>query len=185
MEIIKYCIQCGSNVELKIPINEERERAVCVNCSYIHYQNPRIVVCTITVDNQKILLAKRNIEPRKNFWTLPGGFLEMNESPEAGAKRETEEETYCQIDIIRPFSMIMAMTGEQVHIFYLAKLRIFSDQPTAESSQVKMFNYNEIPWSELSFLTVKATLEQYLSNPNHLGVICGKFNNQKQFIRSI
>ena len=84
---MKYCPRCGSTVTLKTPPDDTRARHVCDVCETIHYQNPRNVVGTIPVWEDKILLCRRAIHPRKGFWTLPAGFLEVNESTEEGAQR--------------------------------------------------------------------------------------------------
>ena len=78
---MKYCPVCGSSeINLKIPEGDNRERYVCNNCGTIHYSNPNVVVGTIPSYENKILLCKRAIEPRYGLWTLPAGFLENGES---------------------------------------------------------------------------------------------------------
>ena len=52
-----------------------------------------IVVFSIKNKQLQVLLVKRNEEPFKDKWALPGGFIRMNESLENAAKRELEEET--------------------------------------------------------------------------------------------
>jgi len=88
---MKFCSQCGSDVEKRIPEDDNRPRFVCVNCDIIHYQNPNIVAGTIALRNEKVLLCKRAIEPRYGFWTLPAGFMENQETTSEAAIRETWE----------------------------------------------------------------------------------------------
>jgi 8-oxo-dGTP diphosphatase len=61
------------------------------------YQKPSVtidvVIFTIQNDNLKALLVKRNLEPFKSKWALPGGFVRIDESLEEAAKRELKEET--------------------------------------------------------------------------------------------
>ena len=52
-----------------------------------------MVVGALCVRDNKVLMAKRNIHPRKGFWTLPAGFMENAETVQKGALRETKEET--------------------------------------------------------------------------------------------
>ncbi|MEI9932035.1 MAG: NUDIX domain-containing protein [Rhizomicrobium sp.] len=66
------------------------ERYVCGDCGHIYYSNPKIVVGSVVIENGKVLLCRRAIEPRKGFWTLPAGFLEEHETPEDGARRESK-----------------------------------------------------------------------------------------------
>ena len=90
--MIKYCTQCGSKVEYNTPIHDTRVRAVCVECQYVHYENPNIIAGVLPVYKDEILLCKRSIEPKKGMWTIPSGFLELNETVEEGALREAKEE---------------------------------------------------------------------------------------------
>lgn len=52
-----------------------------------------IVIFTIKDNELKVLLVKRGIEPFKEMWAIPGGFIKMEESLEESAKRELSEET--------------------------------------------------------------------------------------------
>lgn len=90
---VRYCRACGTAVQNRVPDDgDTKVRAVCPACHTIHYQNPLNVVGTIPVWQDRILLCKRNIEPRLGKWTLPAGFLEMGETLAEGAARETREE---------------------------------------------------------------------------------------------
>ena len=86
---MKFCSVCGHPVSLSIPPGDNRERFVCASCGTVHYQNPRNVVGTIPVWDDKVLLCRRAIEPRYGYWTLPAGFMEMGETTSEGASRET------------------------------------------------------------------------------------------------
>ncbi|RYG31401.1 MAG: NUDIX domain-containing protein, partial [Burkholderiales bacterium] len=72
-----------------MPPGEDRERRICNTCAFIDYANPRIVTGVVAHRNGRILLCRRAIDPRMGFWTLPAGFLELGESVEEGAKRES------------------------------------------------------------------------------------------------
>ena len=96
---MKFCTQCGGSVSKKIPEDDNRERFVCEDCGFIHYQNPNAVVGTLPYCGDRVLLCKRAIEPRKGLWTLPAGFLEMGETLQEGALRETKEETNSTVKI--------------------------------------------------------------------------------------
>ena len=76
----RFCSQCGSPVNRRVPEGDNRERDICDHCGAIHYQNPRLVVGTVPVWENRVLLCRRAIEPRYNTWTLPAGFMELGES---------------------------------------------------------------------------------------------------------
>ncbi|MCH9638811.1 MAG: NUDIX hydrolase, partial [Betaproteobacteria bacterium] len=89
---MKFCCDCGNTVETRIPEGDTLPRYVCPVCHMIHYQNPKVVVGCIPEWENKILLCRRAIEPRRGWWTLPAGFMENNETLEQAAARETLEE---------------------------------------------------------------------------------------------
>src|SRR5574344_1621476 len=137
----------------------------CTHCGFIHYQNPLNVVGTIPVaDDGRILLCKRNIEPRWGTWTLPAGFMELNETLEEGAARETDEEAGADIEMGRLFSVISVPRVGQVHLFYCARLRSETLNPGHETIEARFFEAKDIPWDELAFRTVSITLQRYLED---------------------
>src|SRR5574339_111393 len=103
---IRYCKACGSPTEYRVPADDNRERAVCTACGTIHYENPLNVVGTVPVWGDKVLLCKRNIEPRWGKWTLPAGFMELGETTEEGAIRETREEAGAQFEMEDLFTVM-------------------------------------------------------------------------------
>ena len=83
---MKYCPDCGSSkIEFKVPADDNLKRHICADCEVIHYTNPNMVVGALCIRDNKILMAKRNIHPRKGYWTLPAGFMENAETVRAGA----------------------------------------------------------------------------------------------------
>jgi len=162
---IQHCKQCGTAVVYRVPDDgDTKERAVCPNCSTIHYENPLNVVGTVPHWGDKVLLCKRNIEPRFGKWTLPAGFMELNETTAEGAARETDEEAGAQFEMEDLFSLLNVARVGQVHLFYRA--RLLSDQfnPGTETIKAQLFSENEIPWDEIAFRTVKETLERYFAD---------------------
>ena len=119
---IKHCRACGTVVAYRIPSDDNRERAVCNDCGTVHYENPLNVVGTVPVWQDRVLLCKRNIEPRYGMWTLPAGFMEVGETTEAGALRETDEEAGARIELQGLFTLLNVVPVAQVHFFYLARL---------------------------------------------------------------
>lgn len=162
---MKYCSQCQTGIEWKIPAGDNRHRFVCPACDIIFYENPRIVAGTIPVHAGKILLCRRAIEPRKGYWTLPAGFMENGESTEEAALRETREEANAEVVITSLFSMITVPHIAQVHIFFAADLPKPEFSSGDESLEVKLFAPKDIPWNELAFPTVGQSLKLYLENP--------------------
>ncbi len=143
---------------------DTRERAVCPACKTIHYENPLNVVGTIPVLGDKVLLCKRNIEPRWGKWTLPAGFMELGETTAAGAARETDEEAGAQFEMLGLFSVMNVPRVGQVHLFYRATLLNGEFAPGHETIEARLFDEAEIPWDEIAFRTVRETLECFFAD---------------------
>ncbi len=143
---------------------DTRERAVCPACGTIHYENPLNVVGTVPYWEDKVLLCKRNIEPRFGKWTLPAGFMELGETTLEGAARETDEEAGAQVEMQGLLSVISVPRVGQVHLFYLARLLSDRFEPGHETIEARLFTEREIPWEEIAFKTVRETLLRYFSD---------------------
>jgi ADP-ribose pyrophosphatase YjhB (NUDIX family) len=161
----KFCKNCGTAVELRLPDDgDSRVRAVCPSCKTVHYENPLNVVGTLPIWGDKVLLCKRNIEPRLGKWTLPAGFLEMGETLQEGASRETVEEAGAEFELENLFSIMSVARVGQIHIFYKARLISDKFNPGYETMEAKLFEEAEIPWEEIAFKTVKETLKNYFED---------------------
>ena len=162
---IKHCRECGAAVAYRLPDDgDTRERAICTVCGTVHYENPLMVVGTVPVLGERVLLCKRNIEPRWGKWTLPAGFMELDETTAQGAARETDEEAGAQIEMGSLFTLLNVPQVGQVHIFYLATLLSERFDPGHETIEARLFREDEIPWDEIAFRTVKKTLEQFFAD---------------------
>ena len=162
---IKHCRECGAAVAYRLPDDgDTRERAICTVCGTVHYENPLMVVGTVPVLGERVLLCKRNIEPRWGKWTLPAGFMELDETTAQGAARETDEEAGAQIEMGSLFTLLNVPQVGQVHIFYLATLLSERFDPGHETIEARLFHEDEIPWDEIAFRTVKKTLEQFFAD---------------------
>jgi len=162
---IKHCRECGTAVVYRIPDDgDTKHRAVCPACVTIHYENPLNVVGTVPHWGDKVLLCKRNIEPRLGKWTLPAGFMELNETTAEGAARETDEEAGAQFELQGLFSLVNVPRVGQVHLFYRARLLSDVFNPGIETMEAQLFSEAEIPWDEIAFRTVKETLLRYFAD---------------------
>jgi ADP-ribose pyrophosphatase YjhB (NUDIX family) len=161
---IKHCKTCGGAVRYEVPADDNRERAVCTVCHTIHYENPLNVVGTVPVWGEQVLLCRRNIEPRYGLWTLPAGFMELGETTAEGAARETVEEAGARIELEGLFTVLNVVRVGQLHLYYRARLLDTDFAPGPETIEAALFREDEIPWEELAFRTVRATLECYFAD---------------------
>jgi ADP-ribose pyrophosphatase YjhB (NUDIX family) len=162
---IQHCRNCGVAVVYRLPDDgDTRQRAVCPGCHTVHYENPLNVVGTVPYWGDKVLLCKRNIEPRFGKWTLPAGFLELGETTAEGALRETIEEAGAKIEMEGLFTLINVARVGQLHLFYRAKLLSDQFDPGSETIEAKLYAEADIPWDEIAFLTVRKTLEHFFAD---------------------
>ena len=162
---IKHCRACGTAVTYRVPDDgDTRTRAVCPACATIHYENPLNVVGTVPVLGDRVLLCKRNIEPRWGKWTLPAGFMELGESTAQGAARETDEEAGAQFELGELFTLLNVIRVGQVHLFYQARLLSDTFNPGTETLEARLFKEDEIPWDDIAFRTVHITLERFFED---------------------
>ena len=162
---IKFCRQCGTAVAHRVPDDgDTRQRAVCPACGTIHYENPLVVVGTVPVLGERVLLCKRNIEPRWGKWTLPAGFMELGETTAQGAARETDEEAGAAYEMQGLFSVMNVVRVGQVHLFYRARLLHERFDPGHETIEARLFLEEEIPWEEIAFRTVRETLVRFFAD---------------------
>jgi ADP-ribose pyrophosphatase YjhB (NUDIX family) len=162
---IKFCRECGTAVQQRLPDDgDTRVRAVCPACGTIHYVNPLLVVGTLPWLGEQVLLCKRAIEPRRGKWTLPAGFMEMDETMAQGAARETAEEAGAEVEMGSLFGAMSIPRVGQIHVLYLARLLHGHFSPGTESLEVRLFTESELPWDELAFATVRETLRRYFDD---------------------
>lgn len=162
---IKHCRECGAAVVYRVPEDGDTKlRAVCPRCHTIHYENPLNVVGTVPYWEDKVLLCKRNIEPRFGKWTLPAGFMELNETAAQGASRETVEEAGAQFEMGPLFTLLSVARVGQVHLFFRAQLTSDQFAPGIETIEARLFTEDDIPWDELAFHTTRETLLRYFAD---------------------
>lgn len=147
--------------ESRIPAGDNRQRQVCNDCGFIAYENPKVVVGAVVTSGEHILLCRRAINPRKGFWTLPAGFMELHESAEAGAMREAWEEARAQIAIDQLLAAYTIPRLSQVQLIYRARLTDPAISAGPESLEVGLFTWEQIPWDELAFPSVRWALTQF------------------------
>ncbi|MEO2167235.1 MAG: NUDIX hydrolase [bacterium] len=140
-----------ANFIRQIPTGDDRKRRICGDCGFINYHNPKVVVGTLATFEDRVLLCQRAIVPGKGLWTHPAGHLERDETAEQGAIRETLEETRAQVSIVELLGVFSAPHKAVVEIIYRARLRSDEIGPTSESTAVKLFRYEDIPWDEIAF----------------------------------
>ena len=157
-----FCTSCGGKLVERGSRTSETLRQACPACGITVYDTPYVVVATLPVINKRVVLVRRATNPGSGLWSYPGGYLETNETLEAGAIRETREETGVEVKINGLLGVYSRPGGRTVTIVFeaTAEREEWKDRP--EVMEVKSFPSSEIPWEELAFWTAKYALEDWV-----------------------
>lgn len=143
------------------PHDDSFDRSICNHCGLINYENPKIIAGVVATWEDKILMCRRAIEPRINFWTLPAGFMEKLETVQQAAAREAQEEACADVEVDTLIGIYNVARISQVQMFFRGKLRSPDIAVGPESAEVAMFSWDEIPWKELAFPSVYWALQHF------------------------
>ena len=158
------CPVCGGRLNTLSLKKNEPTRLVCELCGFVFYLDPKVVACSIIEIEGKVVLLKRDIEPQKGKWVIPGGYVDRGEEVKAAAVRETEEE--CGLKTrIRDLSGVYSYPGIiPVVIVYVARYLSGDLRPKDETLETGLFSEDQIPWQDLAFRSTVDALKDYYKN---------------------
>lgn len=159
---MNYCPHCGGTLSEKELPTEQRPRLVCTGCGHVLYDNPKIVAGTIPLKQSKVILLRRGLDPRRGTWTFPGGYMEMGETTEEAAIRETLEETGLAVQVTSLLNVYSRPQVGVVVIVYLARVVGGELVLGHETQEIRSFHPWEIPWTDLSFPTTRWALADWI-----------------------
>jgi 8-oxo-dGTP diphosphatase len=158
LEDVRFCPRCGAEATISYP-----RSITCGNCGYGAFYNPKPVACAIAAtQDDDIVLLKRGFEPQRGLWSMPGGFVDLGESVEDAAIRETKEETNLDIEITDLVGVYSRSTDRIVVVVYAARAD-GTPTRTEEALEVQAFRPTTIPWDQLAFWSDGRALRDYLS----------------------
>ena len=160
LEDVRFCPRCAAEAVVTFP-----RSLTCDACGYRALWSPEPVAATIPRDAAgRIWLLRRALHEGAGRWTFPGGFVELGETVEDAARRETREELDMEIEL-----------GELVGVYSRADVRVVlvvfaaralgAGSETDEATEVRAFAPEEIPWDELAFWSTTAALRDALGLP--------------------
>jgi ADP-ribose pyrophosphatase YjhB (NUDIX family) len=159
----RFCHQCGGRLEERQVEGEDRPRLVCGQCGFIHYVNPKVVVGALPERGGRVLLMRRAIEPRYGTWTFPGGFMEIDETAEEAALRETKEEVGLTLTLGRLLGVYSRPGPGILVLVFRARAGRKPPQPGHECLEMAWFHPDEIPWDDLAFETTTWALRDWVA----------------------
>ncbi len=141
-----YCPNCGAKLP---PVTSPSAPQTCLSCGAVHFHNSRPCAGALVIKNGQVLLARRAFQPYRNYWDIPGGFLEPGEHPEDGARREVNEETGLEIRLTGLHRICMDQYGADgeptLNIFYLAEPIAGNENPASDVSELGWFSPEALP----------------------------------------
>jgi ADP-ribose pyrophosphatase YjhB (NUDIX family) len=159
---LKYCNKCGCLLERRKV--EGKEQIYCYNCDTIYYDNPIPSVAVVTCNEKgQLLLVKRKEEPRKGFWSLPGGFMDDGESAIQAALRELQEETGLKGIVkrfIKIFNQETDLYGHVIIITYEVGITGGRLQAGDDAECADFFDIEDLP--PLAFSFQEEAIEQVI-----------------------
>ena len=162
-EQLNFCSNCGASLRFGSIPGELRHRLSCRSCGHIAYVNPRLVVTTLPITAAgEIVLLRRGIEPGLGSWAQPGGFLEVDETVNQAAIRETWEETGLLVEPGEIVGLYTRLEAAVVTIVFEARIVGGSPTVTPEALEVAAFRPETIPWSGMAFKTTTWALRDWI-----------------------
>ena len=160
---LNYCSRCGAALRFGPIEGEERERLAFESCGYVAYVNPRLVVTTLPVtDRGEVMLLRRGIEPGYGLWAQPGGFLEIDETVNEGAIRETLEEVGLVVEPGEIVGLYSRIEAAVVVLAFEARIVGGEVRTSSEALEVRAFRPEAIPWREIAFRTSTWALRDWI-----------------------
>lgn len=168
-----FCCICGGKLERK-----GKSLLICKTCGQHHYFNPRPCNAAILTNSKgEILLVKRKFEPKKEYWDLPGGFIDLFETAEQSLVRELEEELGITL---RDFSYLGSfydtyryqnITYPTLGFVYVGRLDTQKLESRADVSELKFFKPEMIPFAKIAFESIKQPIRQFLHLTDNIETI--------------
>jgi 8-oxo-dGTP diphosphatase len=158
----RFCPRCGGDLEKRSVKAREPKRLVCLNCSFIFYQDPKVVAGTIFTLGGKVVLLKRGVEPAVGKWVFPGGYVDRGESVQEAAIRETKEESQMDVKLGPLLNVYSYPRSPNVIVVYAAQVVGGALAAGDESVEAGVFAPREIPWDDLAFDSTKDALADYI-----------------------
>ena len=163
----RYCLRCAGELRLREIKAGDPKRLVCDRCEYIHYLDPKVSACTILIQDGKLALLKRAIEPGLGKWVFPGGFVDRGETLEQAAIREAKEEAGVDVSLKGLIGAYSYQGSPVVIIVYAATIETGELRPLDEMLDLKLCAREEIPWNDLAFPSTADAIRDFYRGSWH------------------
>ena len=156
----KFCPMCGASLEHRPSYG--RERPVCPECEHVVFYSPKLVVVGLLVQDEKVLLVRRGMNPGKGLWGMPGGYVDLGEVLEDAVSREIWEETGLETQAQGLIALHSEEGRPQVLAVYEMEAVGGNLHAGSEVTDVGFFSMDKLP--PLAFPRDAHLLESHLHN---------------------
>ncbi len=156
---LAFCPRCAAPLATRRV--DGRPRRACPACGYVHFTDPKVGVGVLVVEDGRVLLVRRAVEPERGKWGLPAGYVDHGEDPAATAAREALEETGLTVAIEGLLDVFYNPPGRGgASIFILYRARRVAGEPTAgdDADEASFFPLDALP--DLAFASTRAAIER-------------------------
>ena len=161
----QFCPNCGASTpDRSSQLGSNQSTSItCSQCGFTVYQNPAPAVGVIITNHNRLLLAKRNIEPFKHDWDLPGGFVDIGETPEQACVRELLEEANLEIKVIAYVSSYPDRYQQYPTLVmgFTAEIAAGEPKPADDVAELKWFDLDQLP-ENIAFGSINRIIKDYL-----------------------
>ena len=156
-EHVRYCIRCGARLATRKVA--EKPRRACSACGWVYFVEPKVGVGVMIIEEGRLLLVRRAMEPEKGKWSLPAGYLEYGEPPAETAVREAREETGLEVRTTGLVDVFYNPPGAGAAVFLLYRAERLGGEPAAgdDADAAGFFGRDDLP--PLAFASTFAAVE--------------------------
>ena len=159
LEDARFCPRCGAPANVAFPRSLH-----CPDCGYAAFYNPKPVAAAIPRDGDgRLILLRRGFDPGAGLWTFPGGFVDLGESVEDAARRETREELAIDVALGRLVG-VYSRADERVVLVVFEGVALGEPRTTPEAPEVRAFAPGDIPWNQLAFWSTERALRDLMDD---------------------
>ncbi|HEX4345275.1 MAG TPA: NUDIX domain-containing protein [Solirubrobacteraceae bacterium] len=160
----RFCPRCAAPANVVFP-----RSLTCDACGYRALWSPEPVAAAIPRDDDgRIWLLRRAHHEAAGRWSFPGGFVELGESVEDAARRETREEMEIEIEV-GALVGVYSRADERIVLVVFDARALGVPRETDEASEVRAFAPEELPWDELAFWSTTRALRESLDRLTAIG----------------
>lgn len=168
LRLSRFCPHCGAPLARLRPPDDDRERSVCTACGFIFYMGLKVAAGTVPVLDGRLLLIRRGVPPGRGLWSFPCGYVEVTETTEQCAVRETREEAGIEVRLegllgVYSYPPEVDDASRVAVVAYAAAVTGGAPLAGDDATEVRLVGPGEVPWEELAFHSARDAIRDRLA----------------------